>query len=92
MIGKRLRQRVAQQAQFRCGYCQTQEVVSGVPLTLEHILPKARGGSDTEENLWLSCRLCNEAKGVLTEAIDPDTATVVQLFNPRTDDWDTHFS
>jgi len=86
MIGKRLRQRVAHQAQFRCGYCQTQEVISGVPLTMEHITPRMRGGGDVEENLWLSCRLCNEAKGVLTEAIDPDTETVVRFFNPRTDD------
>ncbi len=92
MIGKRLRQRVAQQAQFRCGYCQTQEVVSGVPLTLEHIIPKVRGGEDVETNLWFSCRLCNENKGVLTEAIDPDTATTVRIFNPRLDDWNVHFA
>ena len=92
MIGKRLRQRVARQAQFRCGYCQTQEVVSGIPLTLEHIIPKARGGEDVETNLWSSCRLCNEDKGVLTEAVDPDTATTVRIFNPRLDDWNVHFA
>jgi hypothetical protein len=59
---------------------------------LEHIIPKALGGLDTEENLWLSCRLCNEAKGIQTEAIDPETETVVPLFNPRTDQWVEHFS
>ncbi len=86
-----LRIQVAAQAQHRCGYCLTQEVVSGVPLTLEHIIPKALGGSDTEENLWLSCRMCNEAKGIQTEAIDPETQTVVPLFNPRIDSWREHF-
>ncbi|HKZ84963.1 MAG TPA: HNH endonuclease [Anaerolineae bacterium] len=87
-----LRLRIAAQARYRCGYCQTQEVVSGIPLTLEHIIPKARGGSDVEENLWLSCRLCNEAKGVLTEAVDPQTGTTVPLFDPRSQDWAEHFA
>ncbi len=86
------RQRIAEQARHRCGYCLTQEVVSGIPLTLEHIIPKAKGGLDTEENLWLSCRLCNEAKGVLTEAIDPETGAWVPLFNPRTQAWADHFT
>jgi len=87
-----LRQRIAEQAHHRCGYCLTQEVVSGIPLTLEHIIPKAEGGQDVEENLWLSCRLCNEAKGVLTEAIDPQTGVTVPLFNPRTQVWAEHFT
>jgi hypothetical protein len=87
-----LRQRIAEQARYRCGYCLTQEVVSGIPLTLEHIIPKAKGGQDTEENLWLSCRLCNEAKGVLTEALDPETETIVSLFNPRMQIWAEHFA
>ena len=86
-----LRARVAAQAQHRCGYCLTQEVVSGVPLTLEHIIPRALGGSDVEENLWLSCRLCNEAKGVQTQAADAETDSVVSLFNPRADQWEAHF-
>lgn len=73
MITQKRRQRVAVQARFQCGYCRTQEAVSGIPLTLEHIFPKAQGGTDDEENLWLSCRLCNEAKGVLVETIDPQT-------------------
>ena len=58
------RERIAQQAQFRCGYCLTQERISGVPLTVEHLIPRSKGGNDTDENLWMSCRLCNEAKGV----------------------------
>ncbi len=86
-----LRQRIAEHALRRCGYCMTQEVVSGIPLTLEHIIPKAKGGQDTEENLWLSCRLCNEAKGVLTESEDPESGIFVPLFNPRIQIWTEHF-
>ena len=90
-ISQKLRQRIAQQTLSRCGYCLTQEIVSGIPLTLEHILPKAKGGKNTEENLWLSCRLCNEAKGTLTEAPDPQTGEMTPLFNPRRQRWKAHF-
>lgn len=91
MITKAQRQRIAEVANYRCGYCLLQEVVSGIPLTIEHILPKALGGTDDDENLWLSCRICNERKGKLIEAIDPDTGMLVPLFNPRTQNWHTHF-
>jgi hypothetical protein len=91
-IGAGLRSRIAKQARNRCGYCLTQEVVSGVPLTMEHILPKSSGGQSIEENSWLSCRLCNEAKGVLTEAADPKSGDLVPLFNPRTQAWTDHLA
>jgi hypothetical protein len=58
---------------------------------LEHILPKSSGGQSVEENLWLSCRLCNEAKGILTEAVDSENGALVPLFNPRKQDWRDHF-
>ncbi len=87
----RWRARIAPAANFRCGYCLTQEVVSGVPLTLEHIVPVAKGGTGQEANLWLSCRSCNEAKGTLTEYPEPQTGELTLLFNPRTQDWATHF-
>jgi len=70
LIPQKTRQRIAQQALSRCGYCLRQECVSGVPLTIEHLIPQAKGGDETEENLWLSCRLCNEAKGIMTQAPD----------------------
>jgi hypothetical protein len=89
---KKLRERIAAQAKHRCGYCQTQEVVSGIPLTLEHLIAKGVGGPDEEENLWLSCRLCNEAKRMLSEAVDPQSGERVPLFNPRTQEWKTHFA
>jgi len=92
VIPREQRRRIAEEAQYRCGYCQTQEVVSGIPLTIEHITPKAKGGSDDNENVWLSCRLCNEKKGILLEALDPNTGETVPLFNPRTQMWSDHFA
>ena len=85
MITRNQRKHIAEVAQYRCGYCLMQEVVSGIPLTIEHIIPKARGGQDDDENLWLSCRLCNEKKRVLIEAIDPETGKSVPLFNLNID-------
>ncbi|PPT09405.1 HNH endonuclease [Geitlerinema sp. FC II] len=34
-----------------------------VPLEVEHIHPKSKGGSDRVSNLTLSCRPCNQSKG-----------------------------
>lgn len=61
-------------------------------LEVEHIIPRARGGTDDESNLWLSCGLCNRYKGAQVEAVDPVTGEVFKLFNPRTDGWHEHFA
>jgi len=31
-------------------------------LEIDHMIPKARGGTDEEANLWLACRMCNSFK------------------------------
>src|ERR1700758_404145 len=38
---------------------------SGVPLQVEHITAKARGGTNRISNLTLACGKCNQAKGAL---------------------------
>jgi hypothetical protein len=60
-------------------------------LEVEHLVPRAKGGSNEEENLWLSCSLCNRHKGSQTSAIDPLTNNAEPLFNPRRDIWSAHF-
>lgn len=47
-----------------CAYCG----VNGVPLEVEHITPRTRGGSDRVSNLTLACTLCNTEKGTQTAA------------------------
>lgn len=42
-----------------CAYCDARDV----PLQIDHIHPKARGGSDRISNLTLACRPCNQKKG-----------------------------
>ena len=46
----------------KCAYCGAENV----PLEIEHIIPKARKGTDRVSNLTLACRTCNEAKGTKT--------------------------
>jgi hypothetical protein len=43
----------------QCAYCGKQNV----PLQIEHIVPRAKGGSDRISNLTLACENCNRAKG-----------------------------
>ncbi|AOY83979.1 RNA-guided endonuclease IscB [Moorena producens JHB] len=42
-----------------CVYCGAENV----PLEVEHIVPKSRGGSNRVSNLTLACRCCNQKKG-----------------------------
>ncbi|WP_433517360.1 RNA-guided endonuclease IscB [Nonomuraea sp. CA-143628] len=42
----------------RCAYCGA----TGVPLNIDHIHPRSRGGSDRIVNLALACIGCNQAK------------------------------
>lgn len=78
-------------AGHRCGYCRTDERLTGSALSIEHILPIAAGGATERANLWRSCRDCNERKGVQIQAIDPESGTPVTLFHPRRDNWSEHF-
>jgi len=48
----------------KCAYCKA----TNIPLEIEHIVPKAKGGSDRVSNLTLACRKCNEKKGNQTAA------------------------
>ncbi len=91
-IPESVRARVRETAGDRCGYCRSpQHLVMG-KLEIEHIIPLARGGTNDESNLWLSCGLCNRYKGIQTSNSDHETNTIVRLFNPRTNDWQKHFA
>jgi hypothetical protein len=62
-----------------------------MPLEVEHITPRARGGKTSLKNLCLACHRCNEYKGDRIEAPDPMTGETVALFNPRSQVWYEHF-
>ncbi len=91
-ISKALRERIAEQAKHRCGYCLTSEFIVGTLMEIDHIIPQSLGGHSKEENLWLACSLCNDHKGDRIAAEDPITGYVVRLFNPRFENWKDNFS
>ncbi len=60
--GYELREYVLLKWNHQCAYCQAK----GIPLQLEHIVPRSRGGSDRASNLTLACEPCNVRKGTRT--------------------------
>ena len=90
-ISDALRARVRAQAGNRCGYCLVRQEYVPWVLEAEHILPKSKGGTDDEENLWLACHSCNLFKSDQTHGRDPLTGRRVRLFNPRRQPWKRHF-
>lgn len=91
-ISKEVRRRVAETALHRCGYCLTQEAVTGLPMEIDHIIPVGASGVSEEMNLWLACPSCNQRKAAQTHGIDPKTGEQAPLFNPREHAWNDHFA
>jgi 5-methylcytosine-specific restriction endonuclease McrA len=60
-----------------CQYCEV--VFSAQELTLDHVLPRARGGESSWENLVACCRRCNTRKGNKT----PEEAGMRLLKKPQ---------
>ncbi|MEB3203974.1 MAG: HNH endonuclease [Candidatus Sericytochromatia bacterium] len=70
----------SRQALFRrdrqvCQYCGRK----GGDLTVDHVMPKSRGGEDSWENLVAACLRCNNRKGDRT----PEEARMPLLKAPR---------
>lgn len=82
---------VKTRAAGRCEYCHAPQVLIGQAFHLDHIVPRAAGGSTSAQNLCLACSHCNIAKAGRVAASDPLTGAQVLLFNPRTDVWEEHF-
>ena len=61
------------------------------PFSIEHTIPKVKGGSNDWDNLALSCQGCNGHKHIATEAIDPINGEMTALYNPRIHLWNEHF-
>jgi len=68
------RKNILRRDNYKCAYCGR----SDLPLTIDHILPKAKGGTDSWENLICACTLCNNKKGDRT----PVQARMEMLYRP----------
>ena len=85
------REFVTLRAGRRCEYCQMHQSLQGATFHLEHIIPRILGGSSELGNLALACPSCNLHKADRTSGSNPSNGEVIPFFNPRQDDWDTHF-
>ncbi|AKG24294.1 HNH endonuclease [Calothrix sp. 336/3] len=59
-IPKEVRQYVLQRDQYQCQSCGKKETES--QLTIDHIIPLARGGQNDMSNLQTLCLTCNQRK------------------------------
>jgi hypothetical protein len=59
LLGYEVREYLLNKWDRKCTYCQ----VENVPLQVEHIQPKAKGGTNRISNLCLACEKCNQKKG-----------------------------
>ncbi|HZU01913.1 MAG TPA: RNA-guided endonuclease IscB [Ktedonobacteraceae bacterium] len=57
--GYEIREYLLQKWGRACTYCQKK----ALPLQVEHIVPRAKGGTNRISNLCLACEKCNRAKG-----------------------------
>jgi 5-methylcytosine-specific restriction endonuclease McrA len=65
-IPRNLRQRIIERDGLRCVYCD--EDLADAEIHMDHVIPESQGGETTYNNLQVTCRKCNLAKGVLTES------------------------
>jgi 5-methylcytosine-specific restriction endonuclease McrA len=59
LFGFEVREYLLEKWGRKCTYCSKE----GVPLQVEHIISRAKGGSDRVSNLCLACEKCNQKKG-----------------------------
>jgi 5-methylcytosine-specific restriction endonuclease McrA len=81
LAGYEVREYLLEKWKRRCAYCGA----TGVPLQVEHTVPKARGGANRASNFTIACASCNSAKGTRTadEFGHPDVQA--QARRPLTD-------
>ena len=59
LSGYEIREYLLEKWDRKCAYCETENI----PLQIEHIHPKSKGGSNRISNLCLACEHCNIKKG-----------------------------
>jgi predicted restriction endonuclease len=55
---RKWRQSIKENWNYKCAYCGSEE-----NLTIDHITPRTKGGSDRVINVLCACHSCNQSKG-----------------------------
>lgn len=82
---------ISQRAGGCCEYCLSRHDFSPETFEVEHIISIFHDGANDLGNLAFSCGGCNGRKGYRITGIDPSTSVIVDLYNPRIDNWGDHF-
>ncbi len=77
------RRAVVERASDCCEYCRSQARYSTQSVSVEHILPRDKGGPTTLDNLALACQGCNNHKHVKAEAYEEVNKVLAPLYDPR---------
>ena len=75
LLGYEIREYLLAKWQRTCAYCKAK----GIPLQIEHIHPRSKGGSNRLANLTLACAACNTKKG--SQAIEQFLAKKPEVLN-----------
>lgn len=59
LFGYEIREYLLEKWGRQCAYCGAEEV----PLEIDHLVPRSRGGTDRVSNLTIACHTCNQEKG-----------------------------
>lgn len=70
-LSRSIRERVIARDGLTCAYCRS--VLDPEDVTIDHVVPVVRGGTDELTNLAISCRPCNSKKGT-KDAVPHETA------------------
>lgn len=70
------RQRLYKRDGHQCGYCGSKR-----NLTIDHIIPKSKGGENTWQNLVTCCAPCNKMKGDKTPE-EVGMKLIVDIYEP----------
>ena len=81
LYGYEIREYLMEKFHRKCAYCGKTDV----PLEIEHIIPKSRGGSNKVSNLTISCHDCNTSKNTMTAAEFGHPEVEVQAKKPLQD-------
>lgn len=90
-INEATQNQVRQRAKLLCEYCHASEQWQYVSFTVDHVIPLAKGGANSIDNLALACFHCNRRKSDKLIVFDEQSLSEVPLFNPRVDSWLEHF-
>lgn len=90
-VSRSIRRTVVERAGHRCEYCGLSQLGQAAAFHVYHVLPTAKAGPTTSENLALACVACSLYKGDRVRAVDPESGAEVRVFHPRQDDWTENF-